>query len=101
MFILHSTHKKEILRHLEEKRSLLERLNAEKLRYAALQEEWNALVTRINARGGESFLRGQSSPPQFSKEELRQLISLCHPDKHGGSERASYLTAKLNALRSQ
>lgn len=66
----------------------------------ALTDKWNALVKRVNARGGEEFLSsGGSSSSQFSKAEIAQLIKLCHPDKHGGSEVAGEITRKLLTLR--
>jgi len=37
--------------------------------------------------------------PQFSKAEIAQLIKLCHPDKHGGSEAAGEITKKLLLMR--
>lgn len=36
----------------------------------------------------------------IDKTRLRQLIQLCHPDKHGGSPLASEVTQWLNKLRS-
>lgn len=65
--------------------------------YWALRGAWNTLVAQINAKGGRSFLDGESN--QFSPEEIEGLIRLCHPDKHGGSELANKMTAKLLALR--
>lgn len=35
----------------------------------------------------------------FSADFLKQLIVLCHPDKHSNSEQANKITAKLNELR--
>lgn len=32
---------------------------------------------------------------QFSKDEIKALVSLCHPDKHNGKESAKNMTAKL------
>jgi len=40
------------------------------------------------------------SPKPFADDELRSLRRLCHPDKHGGSEAATRLTQKLNAMLS-
>lgn len=61
-------------------------------------EEWNKLVNRINAKGGEAFLN--SAPvPQFTADELKTLLQLCHPDKHGGKESAVRITQKLLELR--
>ncbi len=64
---------------------------------AATTNQWNALVQRINAKGGEQFLRGEST--QFTREELTHLIKLCHPDKHGGSASSVAMTQKLLNLR--
>ena len=76
------------------------------LKYAALADkyteliaEWNALVKKINAKGGQQFLEGNISQPQFTEEELKKLLQLCHPDKHGGKQMAVDMTAKLLQLR--
>ena len=66
------------------------------MRYNALKTEHNALVTRINRLGGESFLQRESS---FTESELRQLLRLVHPDKHGGKKSAVRLTQKILTLR--
>lgn len=71
------------------------------------KREWNALVERINAKGGENFLRyGSIYPTQptfvpFTDSELRKLLMLCHPDKHDGKELAVEMTKKLNSLRNE
>lgn len=67
-------------------------------RYNNLIDEWNGLVCQINERGGQTFLNGQQNN-QFSKAELHILLSLCHPDKHGGKESATRITQKLIAMR--
>lgn len=76
------------------------------MKHIALQTKWNELVTRINGLGGEEFLQnarltGLETPSQFSEAELRSLLQLVHPDKHGGKESAVTLTQKINALRSK
>lgn len=63
-----------------------------------LEIRWSNLINRINAKGGESFLAG-SNGQQFSKSEIRQLLFLCHPDKHSNSSRATEITVKLLELR--
>lgn len=73
-------------------------------RYNNLIDEWNGLVRQINERGGQAFLDGklpnqQQQNTQFSEAELRTLISLCHPDKHGGKLSATHITQKLIAMR--
>lgn len=37
---------------------------------------------------------------QFDRDELKALRRLVHPDRHGGSDTANRLTAKLNAMLS-
>jgi hypothetical protein len=99
MFILRSTHEKEIRRLKAEAKLIMSDLGVARNRYDQLIDKWNKLVARVNARGGESFLSGETAPRQFTKDELRQLIALCHPDKHGGSQAANDITAKLLSLR--
>jgi hypothetical protein len=71
--------------------------------YKELQDKWNTLVRRINEKGGEDFLeRGvlpEDLPPQFTQEEIRRLILLCHPDKHDGKIIAVEMTQKLIRMR--
>lgn len=74
------------------------------MKHIALQTKWNELVTRINDLGGEDFLQnarltGIETPSQFTDAELRSLLQLVHPDKHGGKQIAITLTQKINALR--
>lgn len=63
--------------------------------------KWNALVDKINGLGGENFLNNAKigGPSQFTDDELRSLLQLVHPDKHGGKQSAIELTQKINALR--
>lgn len=71
-------------------------------KYNQLVDEWNGLVRQINERGGQAFLDGtmrEQQNTQFSEAELRTLLSLCHPDKHGGKESATRITQKLIAMR--
>ena len=67
-----------------------------KTMYEQLLAQWNSLIRQINAKGGEKFLNSTS---QFTDDELKQLIMLCHPDKHDGKRSAVEMTQKLNALR--
>lgn len=66
-------------------------------RWNQLTAQWNTLVNQVNAKGGPSFLRNEST--QFNKQEIRDLIKLCHPDRHDGSELAQVMTRKLLQLR--
>lgn len=72
-------------------------LHVTQLLFQDLQRDWNALILRINAKGGESFLQGTSK--QFSREEIDRLVRLCHPDKHGQSKASVEMTQKLMSMR--
>lgn len=76
------------------------------IKHSLITAKWNGLVKRINSLGGEEFLQtarmtGHEAPSQFTDAELRSLLQLVHPDKHGGKESAVTLTQKINALRSK
>jgi hypothetical protein len=97
MFVRQSTYEKMHLRAL-----LAEaRVNIVSERHNAKVRQWNDLVARINALGGEQFLRGgeRQVAAQFTADELRSLIQLCHPDKHAGKPIATEMTTKLLAMR--
>lgn len=87
MIVLSSTHRQLELRHWE--------LEA---RYGLLLAKWNALVTRINKKGGEEFLDGEGAP-RLSQDDIKRLLMLCHPDKHDGKSAAVEMTQKLLKLR--
>lgn len=42
---------------------------------------------------------GEGPPPPFDKTRLRELLQLCHPDKHGGSELANKVTQWLAEIK--
>lgn len=86
MIVLQSTHVKLQAEHF-----------ALRLQHEELLAKWNALVTKINAKGGEQFLRSESK--QFDQGEIKKLIALCHPDKHAGSKVAEEITVKLLTMR--
>lgn len=66
-----------------------------------LANKWSDLVDLINSKGGQNFLDNAvlNPKPQFSQEEIRKLISLCHPDKHDGKQMAVEMTQKLLQLK--
>ena len=80
-----------------------------KLEHESLRAQWNAMVIRINQLGGSYLLRtgkvlhGASVPVQdatpFTADELRKLVKVCHPDKHGGDATMESITKKLLAMR--
>lgn len=75
-----------------------------KRKFYDVLDEYNELIRRINKLGGESFLRTgeverDKPAQQFTDEEIKVLISLCHPDRHGGKESATRMTTKLLQMR--
>ena len=70
-----------------------------KIKYSNLLDEWNTLVKAINAKGGKEFLDGDTKQTQFTDEDFKRLLQLCHPDKHAGKQMAVDMTAKLLELR--
>jgi hypothetical protein len=67
--------------------------------YEVLLGRYNALVDRINRKGGEAFLEQPVKNYQFDQDELRSLLIFCHPDKHDGNEKALEITKKINYVR--
>ena len=71
--------------------------------YSAIINKYNLLVMRVNKLGGEEFLRNakipENEPQIFSQEDIKRLIFLCHPDKHGGKEMSHEITKKLLLMR--
>lgn len=84
-------------------RKKYERLHREKMEifteFHALLHKWNTLVTEINAKGGQEFLNGYDKQ-ELTDDEIKKLLSLCHPDKHDGKRLAEDMTKKLLSLRS-
>lgn len=93
MLMFKSTHEKEI----ESLKIQLKAKDELRCKYYKLKVKWNNLVERINEKGGESFLDGDST--QFSQDDIRRLLQLCHPDKHNSSTLSLDMTQKLNALK--
>lgn len=90
MFVLKSTYE-----------SLARELFDSRMAFSLLNDKWNDLVDRINKKGGERFLSQGPNGCQFSKEELKQILVLCHPDKHGGSDKATTITKQINKIRAK
>lgn len=77
-------------------------LVAQRVKNIEITDRWNALVKRINDRGGEEFLSGAAVfgvSGKFSDSDLKKLLMLCHPDKHGNSELAKEMTVKILEMR--
>lgn len=64
-------------------------------------KEWNELIGWLNRFGGRKAIdiRLNSQPPQLSKDDIRKLIQLVHPDKHQGKPLAVEMTARLLAIK--
>ena len=69
-----------------------------KLQYSALLRNYNLLVDAIKEMTSK---KSTETNLHFTQEELKKLITLCHPDKHGGSKIAEEMTAKLLEMRSR
>ena len=67
--------------------------SASRDKYRAYTEELYEQCARLRA------LNERTNAPVFNKEQLSRLISLCHPDKHGGRETAVSMTQVLIKLR--
>lgn len=85
-----------------------------------LRQDYQVVMMRISALGGEDFLTGKVAHPYiradlseaklkqnrpkvevrgFSEADLKSLLQLVHPDKHGGKESAVRMTQLINQLR--
>jgi hypothetical protein len=74
--------------------------------YTTLSREYHDLVTRwsrmnelLEEKGVPEFIENIRKNQIFSKEEIKVLISLCHPDKHENSKKAEEITKKLLSMR--
>lgn len=102
MFVRESTYKRVVQERNQEAHDAL----MLRIKLSSIQTKWNDLVRRINAKGGEEFLKfgtiGKDTARtvhQFTDDELRSLLQLVHPDKHNGKQSAVVMTQKINALR--
>jgi hypothetical protein len=85
------------VRHSEHMKLIAEKEHAWR-EYQELREKWNRLVGQINAKGGLHFLNNPP-PAALTKQDVRSLLQLCHPDKHQGRELAQEMTRKLLAMK--
>lgn len=75
-------------------------------KYNSLRGKWDGLIEELNAKGGREFIDKARIPSKqqvlsapFGDDDLRKLLSLCHPDKHGGKKIAEEMTVKLLRMR--
>ena len=87
----------ELEEQLEESRILI---NVLKVKLHHIIEERTYLATELRRK---KYLNININQPttnnQFTEKEIKQLISLCHPDKHGNSKSSSEITKKLLDMR--
>lgn len=84
MFVMKSKY----LKSVEYAKSLEEELEYEKIKSRHYYDE----AIRI-------FESSKAKEPQFSEDDLRRLLQLCHPDKHNGKQMAIDMTIKIQKLR--
>ncbi len=103
--LLIGTQHDELIRKDQEIWNLQRQLNAERIdrnaQVTKLNKLWVsycALETKLNTKEAE-WLHAYKGGSQFSQEDIKALIRLCHPDKHNGSEAATRLTGKLLEMR--
>lgn len=70
-------------------------------KYDRLLEKWNHVASQINAKGGQEFLDFGDirSKCQLTEDEIKSMLSLCHPDKHDGKPAAVRMTQRLLDMR--
>jgi hypothetical protein len=94
MFVLKSTYTALDKRYDD----LVYRYDTLSIQHRSLIRQLNNLVDRINAKGGEAFLNGNTNK-QLGKEDIRRLLQLCHPDKHNNSTLSQDMTQKLLKMK--
>jgi hypothetical protein len=98
MFVRKSKYE-EVKEELDTEKTAKLRLTIE---YHRLIDKYNDLVRWINRCGGIKGIEqgiASSSSNQFTTDEIKTLIRLCHPDKHNGSDSANRITTKLLKMR--
>ena len=92
-------------RKLEDDRYLLDIAQAQTQqmisKYRRLLRDWNNLVDRVNAIGGEKALSGSVNALGIHEDDIKRLLQLCHPDRHRNSDLSVEMTQKLLQLRDQ
>ncbi len=110
MFVLKSTHDKLLDKLKKAERDLLDERCAHVAKthiYIQLVAENNRLRdenTRLRRMADHesrryAALASSWTSSAFTPADIKTLISLCHPDKHGGSKAANEITAKLIQMR--
>lgn len=64
--------------------------------YNRLLRQWNDVVDLINKRGGQDFL---NDGVILSQQDIKDMLTLCHPDKHRNSETSVRIMKLLLGMR--
>lgn len=63
----------------------------------------STLIREINRKGGQQFLDEgiipKSKNQNFTLEDVKKLLQLCHPDKHDNKPISTEMTSKLLSIR--
>ena len=79
----------------KENTELYRQLNFSRVKSGKLENDIYYLKKKAGAMEG---VNGQNSY-EFTKEDIKKLLILCHPDKHEGKNIATEITTKLNKLK--
>lgn len=63
------------------------------------RDEWRDLYYEMYRDRDRYAAMAAQRQEQFTDEDLRRLLQLCHPDKHCGKQMAQDMTAKIQAMR--
>lgn len=82
------------------KEKILE-LERQVLRQKLIISEMNGVYNNLlnYSKTLEVVVTDSSFTPMFTSDEIKSLITLCHPDKHNGKLIATQLTQRLLELR--
>lgn len=68
---------------------------------ARLIELIRAYDQKVVLLESEQKRKSASNAQTFTDDQLKKMIMLCHPDRHGGKQIAQDITALLNSIRNK
>lgn len=85
----------------EERDRALFRVTSEINDYNKLALEYNVLLKKAKELKERLAIaeQGSNQGKNLTKDDIKRLIALCHPDKHNNSEMATKMTQKLLEIR--
>lgn len=84
---------------LKEHKETLQQLVELQKEFNQLAREYKDDLTEYHALMVKHLELLESNPVCISPEDLKSIISLCHPDKHDNSKLSNRITKLLNELR--